>query len=55
MSELLFMEDPVKGVFSFEFISPCHIDTDFSSVSTEGGPDLSPTLTEGDGRPLIFS
>jgi hypothetical protein len=49
------MEDPVERISSSEFRGPCYIDTDFRSVSTEGSPDLSATLTEGDGRTLIFS
>jgi hypothetical protein len=55
MSELLWMEDPVKGVFSFEFIGPCHIDADIGLISTESSPDFSSTVAEGDGRTPIFS
>jgi hypothetical protein len=49
------MEDPVKGVFSVEFIGPCHIDADIRLISTESNPDFSSTLAEGDGRTTIFS
>jgi hypothetical protein len=49
------MEDPVKGVFSLEFIGPCHIDADIRLISTESSPDFSSTLAEGDGRTPIFS
>jgi hypothetical protein len=45
----------VKGVFSLEFIGPCHINADIRLISTESGPDLSSTLAEGDGRTPIFS
>jgi hypothetical protein len=55
MLKLLWMEDPVKGVFSLEFIGPCHIDADIRLISTESGPDFSSTLAEGDGRTPIFS
>jgi hypothetical protein len=55
MLNLLWMEDPVKGVFSLEFIGPCHIDADIRLISTESGPDFSSTLAEGDGRTPIFS
>jgi hypothetical protein len=55
MLKLLGMEDPGKGVFSLEFIGPCHIDANFKILSTESGPDFSSTLTEGDGRTPIFS
>jgi len=55
MLKLLCMEDPVKGVFSLEFIGPCHIDADIRLISTESSPDFSSTLAEGDGRTPIFS
>jgi hypothetical protein len=55
MLKLLWMEDPVKGVFSVEFIGPCHINADIRLISTERSPDLSSTLAEGDGRTPIFS
>jgi hypothetical protein len=44
------MEDPVKGVFSAEFICSCHIDADIRLIPTESNPDFSSTLAEGDGR-----
>jgi hypothetical protein len=55
MLKLLCMEDPVKGVFSLEFIGPCHIDADIRLISTESGPNFSSPLAEGDGRTPIFS
>jgi len=55
MLKLLWMEDPVKGVFFLEFIGTCHIDADIRLISTESGPDFSSTLAEGDGRTPIFS
>jgi hypothetical protein len=55
MFKLLWMEDPVKGVFSLEFIGPCHIDADIRLVSTESSPDFSSTVAERDGRTSIFS
>jgi hypothetical protein len=55
MLKLLCMEDPVKGVFSLEFIGPCHIDANIKLISTESSPDFSSTLAEGDGRTPIFS
>jgi hypothetical protein len=55
MLNLLWMEDPVKGVFSVEFIGPCHINADIRLISTESSPDFSCTLAEGDGRTPIFS
>jgi hypothetical protein len=55
MLKLLWMEDPVKGVFSLEFIVPCHINADIRLISTESSPDFSSTLAEGDGRTPIFS
>src|SRR4030042_1299746 len=55
MLKLLCMEDPVKGVFSLEFIGPCHINADIRLISTESSPDFSSTLAEGDGRTPIFS
>ena len=55
MLKLFWMEDPVKGVFSLEFIAPCHIDADIKLISTESSPDSSSTLAEGDGRTPIFS
>jgi hypothetical protein len=38
-----------------KFIGPCHVDADVSPISTKGGPDLSATLAEGDGRTWIIS
>jgi len=55
MLKLLWMEDPVKGVFSVEFIAPCHINADIGLISTECSPDVSVILTEGDGRTPVFS
>jgi len=55
MLKLLWMEDPVKGVFSWEFIGPCHVDADIKLISAESSPDFSSTLAEGDGRTPIFS
>jgi len=55
MLKLLRMEDPMKGVFSLEFISPCHIDTDIRLISAESSPDFSSTLAEGYGRTPIVS
>jgi hypothetical protein len=55
MLKLLWMEDPVKGVFSVEFIGPCRIDADIGLISTESSPDVSSILAEGDGRPTIVS
>jgi hypothetical protein len=55
MLKLLWMEDPVKGVFSLEFIGPCHINADIRLISTESSPDFSSTLAEGEGRTSIFS
>jgi hypothetical protein len=53
--KLLWMEDPVIGVFSVEFIGPCHIDADIGLISRESGPGVSSILAEGDGRTPIFS
>lgn len=53
--KLLGMEDPVKGVFSSEFIGAGHIDADLRLISTESGPDFSSTFAEGDGRTAICS
>jgi hypothetical protein len=55
MLKLLWMADPVQGVFSVKFISPCHIDADIRLISTESSPDFSSTVAEGDGRPPRFS
>jgi hypothetical protein len=55
MLKLLWMEDPVKGVFFLEFIGPCHINAYIRLISTESSPDFSSTLAEGDGRSPIFS
>ncbi|OGW26972.1 MAG: hypothetical protein A2X56_06685 [Nitrospirae bacterium GWC2_57_13] len=55
MVKLLWMEDPVKGVFSLEFIGPCRINADIRPICTESGPDFSSTLAEGDGRTPLFS
>jgi hypothetical protein len=54
MFKLLRMEDAVKGVFSLEFIGPCHIYADIGLISTESSPDFSSTVAEGDGRTPIF-
>jgi len=55
MLKLLWMEDPVKGIFSVEFIGPCHIDADIRLISTESSPEVSSTLAEGNGRTPIVS
>jgi hypothetical protein len=55
MLQLLWLEDPVRGLFSLEFIRPCHIDADIRLISTESSPDFSSTPAEGDGRTLIVS
>jgi hypothetical protein len=55
MFKLLRMEDPGKGVFSLEFIWPCHIDADIGRISAESGPDFSSPLAEGYGRPPVSS
>jgi hypothetical protein len=55
MLKLLWMEDPVEGVFSLEFIAPCRIDADIGLICTESGPEVSSTLAEGDGRTLAFA
>jgi hypothetical protein len=55
MFKLFRMEDPVKGVFSPEFIAPCHINTDIGIISGESGPDFFSTFAEGNGRTKIFS
>src|SRR5208283_5390503 len=55
MLKLLWMKDPVKGVFSVEFIGPFHINADIRLISAESSPDFSSTLAEGDGRTPIFS
>jgi hypothetical protein len=55
MLKLLWMEDPVKGVFSLEFIGPCHIDPNIKVIPTESSPDFPSTLAEGDGRTPNFS
>jgi hypothetical protein len=55
MLKLLWMEDPVKGVFFLEFIGPCHIDANIKFISAESSPDFSATLAEGDGRTPAFS
>jgi len=55
MVKLLWMEDPVKGVFTVKFIGPCHINADIRLISTKSSPDFSSTLAERDGRTLIFS
>jgi len=55
MLKLLWMEDPVKGIFSWEFIGPCYIDADIRLISRESSPDSFSTLAEGDGRTPIFS
>jgi hypothetical protein len=55
MFKLLWVEDPVKGIFSLEFLGPCHINADARLISAESSPDLSSTIAEGDGRTPIFS
>ena len=55
MLKLLWIEDPVKGVFALEFIGPCRIDADIRLISTESSPDFSSTVAEGDGGTPIFS
>ena len=55
MLKLQVIEYPVKGVFLLEFIGPRHIDADIGPVPAEGGPEVSSTFTEGDGRAPIFS
>jgi hypothetical protein len=55
MLKLLWMEDPVKGVSSLEFIGPCHIDADIILMSAESGPYSSSTLAKRNGWPLTFS
>jgi hypothetical protein len=55
MLKLFRMEDPVKGVFSLEFIGPCDIDANIRLIAAERGPDFSSTLAEGDGRTPISS
>jgi hypothetical protein len=55
MLKLPWMEDPVKGIISLEFIGPYRINTDIRVISTESSPDSSSTLAEGDRRTPIFS
>jgi hypothetical protein len=55
MFKLLWMEDPVKGVFSLEFIGLCDIDADIRPISAESSPNSSATIAERDGRTPIFS
>jgi hypothetical protein len=55
MLKLLWMEDPVKGVFSLEFIGSCHINADIGLIPTESRPDFSASFAEGDGRTPNFS
>jgi hypothetical protein len=55
MLKLLAIEHPVKGVSLLEFIGPRHIDADIGLIPAEGGPDVSSTFTERDGRAPIFS
>jgi hypothetical protein len=55
MVKLFCMEDPAKGVFSWEFIGPCHVDADIGLIPTEGGPNFPSTLAEGDSRPTMLS
>jgi hypothetical protein len=55
MFKLLRMEDPRKGVFSSEFIGPCHIYAYIGRISAESCPDFSSPFAEGDGRTSIFS
>jgi hypothetical protein len=55
MFKLCWQEDPVQGIFFLKFIGPCHVDADVSPISTKGGPDLSATFAEGDGRTWIFT
>jgi hypothetical protein len=46
MLKLLWMEYPIKGVFSLEFIGPCHIDADIRLIVTESDPDFSSALAK---------
>jgi hypothetical protein len=55
MLKLFCVEDPADGVFPLEFVGACHIDADIKLISTEGSPDSSSTLAEGDGRTPVFS
>jgi len=55
MLELLVIKNPVKGVFLLEFIGPRNIDADIGLIPADGGPGLSSTFTEGDGRSPICS
>ena len=55
MLKFLVIEHPVKGVLALEFIATRHIDAYIGPVPAEGGPDVSSTFTEGDGRAMIFS
>jgi len=55
MLMLLWMEDPVKGVFSLEIISLCGINADIGLIATEGSPDFSSALAKGNSRTPIFS
>ena len=55
MLKLFCMEDPLKWVFSCEFIGPCHIDADLRLISAKGGPDSSSALAERNSRPPTFS
>ena len=55
MLKLLVNENPVKGVFLLEFIGPRHINADIGLIPADGGPDVSSTFAEGDGRSPIFS
>jgi hypothetical protein len=55
MLKLLVIEYPVKGVSLLELISPGNIDADIGPIPAEGGPDISSTFTEGDGRAATFS
>jgi hypothetical protein len=55
MLKLLVIEHPVKGVSLREFIGPRHIDADIGPVPAEGGPDVSSSFTEGDGRAPLCS
>lgn len=55
MVQFLVMKNPVRGVFSLEFIGRCHIDADIGRIPAKSGPNFPSTLAEGDGRAPNFS
>jgi hypothetical protein len=55
MVQLLWMEDPVKWVFTVKFVTTRHINADIRLIATESGPDFSAARAEGDGRSLILT